>query len=93
MCLAEHYKDAKPTTYASQVAAMLQHDRNALQQHIKRYEKQLDSLLKLLPFATGNYSSAGVEGVRHAGVLLRLYELSRRAQQAQQQEPLQLTGR
>lgn len=85
MCLSEQYKDAKPSMYAYQVAALLQHDRNAVQQHIRRYDALLAGMLELLPFSTGGGGGgAGVEGVRHAGVLLKLHELARKAEKSQQ---------
>jgi hypothetical protein len=87
MCLSEQYKDAKPSMYAYQVAALLQHDRNAVQQHIRRYDAMLAGMLELLPFAAGAGSSAaGVEGVRHAAVLLKLHELARAAEEAKQEQ-------
>jgi hypothetical protein len=89
MCLSEQYKDAKPSAYAYQVAALLQHDRNAVQQHIRRYDAMLASMLELLPFSTGGSGSgAGVEGVRHAAVLLKLHELARAAEEAKREQGL-----
>jgi hypothetical protein len=87
MCLSEQYKDAKPSMYAYQVAALLQHDRNAVQQHIRRYDATLAGMLELLPFSHGGGSNgAGVEGVRHADVLLKLHELARAAEEAKREQ-------
>ncbi|KAF6252423.1 hypothetical protein COO60DRAFT_524251 [Scenedesmus sp. NREL 46B-D3] len=91
MCLSEQYKDAKPSTYAYQVAALLQHSRDAVQQHIHRYEVMLGGMLEMLPFAGGvGSSAAGVEGVRHAGVLVKLHELARAAEEAKKEQEQRL---
>jgi hypothetical protein len=77
--LAEHFRDAAPKAYAKQVAAHLQHTctTQSVQQHITTYEKDLASLLKLLPFVTGQDSDIALQVTRHAGTLLKLQGLSR----------------
>ncbi|KAF8071108.1 BRF1 [Scenedesmus sp. PABB004] len=59
MCLAEQYKDARPSGYAAEVARLLGHDRSAVQAHIRTYTAQLAPLLALLPFADGDGDGAG----------------------------------
>eukprot|EP00775_Hariotina_reticulata_P005233 gene5233-5469_t len=76
---AEHFRDAKPTAYAVQVAGLLQHDRSRVQQHIRNIEQHLLPLLPLLPFAKPNGSNSGVECVKYAGTLLKLQHLSQEA--------------
>jgi len=79
MCLAEHFRDARPSAYAVQVAVLLQHDRSSVQQHIKNIEQHLLPLLPLLPFATPSGSNASFECVKYAGTLLKLQHLSQQA--------------
>lgn len=75
--LAEHFRDATSRAYAKQVANHLQHSTQNVQQHIATYEEQMQSLLALLPFASGKSADVAVLVARNAGTLLKLQQLSR----------------
>lgn len=77
--LAEKFKDASSKAYAKQVAGHLQHSHQAVQEHISTYEKELASLLSLLPFTSSTSADLCVDVARNVATLLKLQTLSRLA--------------
>lgn len=83
LCLAEHFRDAKPSVYGGQIAQLFGYDRHRVQEQIALYQDELAPLVKLLPFASKQHSAAGFEAIKNAGTLLKLRHLLQQAKQVE----------